>query len=822
MKRRKIMQDRLHDFTIWLDHHQVDCSGFEFSSQELDFATFSKSGCPVKSNLVAIPLSIAFTLFVARETQSALAAISTGAQVSAKTIMLIAMLEQLNDPTGFWHPYFAAMPLQFHDPLWWSTEDLAEIEGTNAWYSIRTMCTQLHAEYDAVLPAVIAANPRLFPAEAFSFEKFLWAHSAFLSRSFPSRLVTSQHRCIITPNRDQTLSDVEPTPPQQESSDELGACLLPLFDMLNHHHHAPVTWHSDTQQGWVRIRTETALNAGAEMVNCYGPRSNEELLVCYGFCLPENPYDEVVIQVAISPDARSRVESLLSQFDLSLRVTVTAAKGVEDFLAVLRVCMFNQDDDWYFARERIQTREDLYKQWHAGNEVMVLESAAALLAQRLCALPGSAVGDEEALLASDGLSLHRKSALLYRIGLRRILSLAAATVASLHLALIAAAHRTNMNPQQIGTAVPASLLATKADGTAGLLCTNDVAPNTVLCSISVSDCATASDAPAELCAEVDPEDTAALCALAVLQRLDTTGSDASATLWKHLRSAVPRPNVCMWGNAAELFDDDSILEQCEEFVQHASEVFQQLPHGSTVDVNEFTWALAVAEAFAVTVGSKQQQQHQQQQQLFVVPLVERPRHHAVANAKWTLDETGQQLQLHTLCPLEAGAEVFCRYTAHSATNAELLTRFGLIMEHNPVDVMELALPFAAASSARRLIAKRWNLDGPHFIRTKSSCAQLMQAACVLTLSTAAAKTLTAEIETKPVGSVADAMKRLFLTGDDGHANACKAKLVTLCFVFCHLCVALMEISLWAWFCPCVVSAEVCQSAVTRRRRRRSR
>jgi hypothetical protein len=96
----------------------------------------------------------------------------------------------------------------------------------------------------------------------------------FSSRSFVSRLIPAE---LL---------------PKEIRGGQSFPVLLPLVDSLNHDHQAKMTWLGDVNKG-ATLRSELAIVPGSEIFNNYGPKSNEELLLGYGFCLPNNPYNHV-------------------------------------------------------------------------------------------------------------------------------------------------------------------------------------------------------------------------------------------------------------------------------------------------------------------------------------------------------------------------------------------------------------------------------------------------------------------------------------------------------------------------------------------------
>lgn len=71
--------------------------------------------------------------------------------------------------------------------------------------------------------------------------------------------------------------------------------LVPLADMLNHQIPKQTSWYyCDQQQGFV-IQSIREIAAGTEVFDSYGQKCNSRYLLNYGFTLPANKLNEVVI-----------------------------------------------------------------------------------------------------------------------------------------------------------------------------------------------------------------------------------------------------------------------------------------------------------------------------------------------------------------------------------------------------------------------------------------------------------------------------------------------------------------------------------------------
>ncbi|GAA5916508.1 SET domain-containing protein [Sporobolomyces salmoneus] len=135
-----------------------------------------------------------------------------------------------------------------------------------------------------------------------TWERWLWASSIVSSRAFPSHLL------------DNDKSNSTPV-------------LFPGIDMLNHKPTAKLTWSSDVHTvttatreggkdglGMFSIVVDEEVPADSQVFNTYGAKSNEELLLGYGFVLaspPANPADCVALKLSLPPNCSEALFDLI-------------------------------------------------------------------------------------------------------------------------------------------------------------------------------------------------------------------------------------------------------------------------------------------------------------------------------------------------------------------------------------------------------------------------------------------------------------------------------------------------------------------------------
>ena len=209
----------------------------------------------------------------------------------------------------------------------------------------------LRKRYATVVAPCVAADPGAFPADQFTYDALVWAYSVFWSRCFGLRLRRGG-RIVVVPS------------------------MVPLVDVLNHNPDADVTYQtvqaevgvasaggnnagdgrdgggetsdigdSDGAQisgdeagevGSFTVSMNTAVVAGDEVFNNYGSdKDNGQLMLCYGFAIPDNPAERHILRVGVGlgghGDAAPKVAygvDLCARLGLASSFALTCDEGV--------------------------------------------------------------------------------------------------------------------------------------------------------------------------------------------------------------------------------------------------------------------------------------------------------------------------------------------------------------------------------------------------------------------------------------------------------------------------------------------------------------
>ncbi|KAI7782841.1 hypothetical protein LA080_012882 [Diaporthe eres] len=189
------------------------------------------------------------------------------------------MKQYLMGKDSFWHPYISTLPQpdsfsSWSLPPFWPEEDFRFLGGTNVAVGAQEIQTNVKRDYKQARK--ILKEEGFENWQDYTRHLFNWAFAIFASRSFRPSLVAP-------------AAVQERELPENVGIDDF-AMLLPVYDIINHNPKANVRWAVDDHSGasdTCRFITFDSYKPGEQVFNTYGKKTNSELLLSYGFMLPE-------------------------------------------------------------------------------------------------------------------------------------------------------------------------------------------------------------------------------------------------------------------------------------------------------------------------------------------------------------------------------------------------------------------------------------------------------------------------------------------------------------------------------------------------------
>ncbi|THH16441.1 hypothetical protein EW146_g4197 [Bondarzewia mesenterica] len=240
-------------------------------------------------------------------------------------------------------PYLNTLPPpeQLRTPLHFTPTELEALKGTNLHGATLDRRIEWRKEWSQCQQVIACINTQW--AESFTWECYLTAATYLSSRAFPSTLLA-------------------PTPSLVATSTSYPV-LLPGVDALNHARAQPVSWvvsfpppsastnpsqeptdpsmstltSSSVNEPTVSLVHHAPVPALSEIFNNYGPKPNAELILGYGFSLPDNPDDTIVLRIGSTGGDGKRWE---------VGRDAKGAEGVwDELLQVIRACEDEEQDE---------------------------------------------------------------------------------------------------------------------------------------------------------------------------------------------------------------------------------------------------------------------------------------------------------------------------------------------------------------------------------------------------------------------------------------------------------------------------------------------
>ncbi|KAK5746070.1 hypothetical protein LTS12_022884 [Elasticomyces elasticus] len=214
------------------------------------------------------------------------------------------MAQYIHRERSFWKAYIETLPSlesELTTPLWFdNAEDLAWLEGTDVLHTMLARRKVYEQYYSDGIASLHSAGVDTTP---YTWNLLRWSITMFTSRAFSSAVIRPQESKYWTTykmnsqgRRQTVLLDMSHAP----AEDLHFSVLFPVQDAGNHSNNAHVDWAYDP--GRFSVSVTDPVEAGTEVFNNYGPKGNDELLMGYGFCIPDNPYDTVMLTLKPPPD----------------------------------------------------------------------------------------------------------------------------------------------------------------------------------------------------------------------------------------------------------------------------------------------------------------------------------------------------------------------------------------------------------------------------------------------------------------------------------------------------------------------------------------
>jgi Rubisco LSMT substrate-binding/SET domain len=379
--------------------------------------------------LLCIPMKLCLTIDTARKTFGEDVIEQGMNEYLAIALQLIHEKYMVRDKST-WKEYIDILPTteEVSPTFTWPDSDLEFLQGSPVVAASLSLRMKLQREYHSLLgnpeTGLIAKFPNSFPATIYTFEKWEWAFTMLFSRAIRLRSL----------RRGEALA------------------MVPYADLINHSSFSQCyidaresgDWLFKTGEEEVIIFADRGYRRMEQIYISYGPKSNAELLLLYGFAVERNPYNSVDVTVSIAPRTESMLRKIygddinidemyvdpLAEEKLQFLESVGRENTVDfpcyadrypvEMLEYLRLMQMTEED----TRGKPLSDFDYSRAISTANEAAVLSSVVDAVKRQLSKYPQSE--DDDAAIIKDKklfrlLTYNQRMAVRHRRNEKRLL-----------------------------------------------------------------------------------------------------------------------------------------------------------------------------------------------------------------------------------------------------------------------------------------------------------------------------------------------------------------------------------------------------------------
>jgi len=226
--------------------------------------------------LLEVPIEIGFTA------AAAMADAEVGAVASAcarhdDLVALLICVEVERGEGAERAGHCASLPESFDTAFYWSPEELEELKGTVCLRDTMSLIEETAQDFENIRGKLEKMGRGTWLEDhGVTYERYAWARSNLWSRQCD----------LLMPDGKRTRA------------------MVPTFDIFNHSPDAPLgkTHKLNAERGLVTVYASKDYEPGEQAFISYGSgeAANSKLLTWYGFCVENNPYEELDLTLTVS------------------------------------------------------------------------------------------------------------------------------------------------------------------------------------------------------------------------------------------------------------------------------------------------------------------------------------------------------------------------------------------------------------------------------------------------------------------------------------------------------------------------------------------
>ncbi|XP_071800810.1 SET domain-containing protein 4-like isoform X1 [Asterias amurensis] len=190
---------------------------------------------------------------------------------SQQALAIFLLYEATKGRDSMWFPYIAIIPPSYTTPAFFNQEEL-QLLPKNLLTLATAQITKVRTAFKE-LESCFVEMKKLRPEMNVSYERFRWAW------------FTVNTRCVYGKQKKLCFAE------------EDNCVLAPFLDLLNHSPTAEIQAGYDASQEGYVITTDTPYKKWEQAFICYGPHSNQTLLLEYGFIVCNNQHSSLQFHI---------------------------------------------------------------------------------------------------------------------------------------------------------------------------------------------------------------------------------------------------------------------------------------------------------------------------------------------------------------------------------------------------------------------------------------------------------------------------------------------------------------------------------------------
>lgn len=276
------MDNNLNELYNWAIANNAKLNLVDIKKGDFGYGFFAKEDIPINTSFAILPNELILTQSWASSTNIGKLIINEYKtnidNYDEEEMYLISLFGVMIDgrfnSSNKFHIYLNSIPKEYTDLYWWNDNEIELLNGSHLYKAGKNKKTHYKKVFDKIFPNLIKNYPDIFISTNYTFSNFIWALSSYFSRGFPEKVFDDNSKY---PTR---------------------GCLLPLLDLTNHKFNTPILWFHDNKT--ISFITKSIVKKDEEVFNNYGPKSNSEFLIGYGFTIENNLEDSFIIPINLS------------------------------------------------------------------------------------------------------------------------------------------------------------------------------------------------------------------------------------------------------------------------------------------------------------------------------------------------------------------------------------------------------------------------------------------------------------------------------------------------------------------------------------------